>query len=173
MAQMNDLAEMQQRYYETLVKNFSRCDLPLSTLSSLAGIVSAYSMYKSYSGVLTDNSALITAIVFIILQSILTCTNLFVMVYMWWNKLYHYEYTMKFAVCFELIDMLLEIIIVILLCKVKVDYDKEYSRVMANVVQSTALLISNKHNSDTQFVFTLILGVFSAFEDAYELYHVI
>lgn len=44
---------------------------------------------------------------------------------------------------------------------------------MSNVVQSTALLISNKHNADTQFVFTLVLGVFSAIEDAYELYHVI
>jgi hypothetical protein len=50
----------------------------------------------------------------------------------------NYSYTKYWAIFFQLSDFILEIIIVSLISKVKDEYDKEYSHVMANAVQVSA-----------------------------------
>lgn len=58
-----------------------------------------------------------------------------------------------------------------LLASVKAEYDKEYSQVLANAVQQSALLLENRQTTDTQYKFTLVLCAFSAIADAYEFIH--
>jgi hypothetical protein len=70
----------------------------LSLLTSLAGIFAAISTYMSYSSILTGNPHLITALVFIILQSIFAFTNFIVMVFMKQKKTEYYVFTKAFAI---------------------------------------------------------------------------
>jgi hypothetical protein len=121
-----------------LIEGFAKGDLPVSTLSSLAGIFSAISLYISYSSILENDGRLTAAIVMIIFQAILSGINFFVMLYMWRCKLTNYSYTKSWTIFFQVSDFILEIIIVSLISKVKAEYDKEYSHVMANAVQVSA-----------------------------------
>jgi hypothetical protein len=120
---------------EASIEGYARGNLPLSTISSLAGIFAAYSTYHSYSNILVENPQLIAAIVMIGLQSFFTFINVIVMIMMWNLKLEAYVLTFCLAMFIEVADFIFEIIIISLLSSVKAEYDKEYAGVLASVVQ--------------------------------------
>lgn len=83
---------------ENLISNFAVENMLLSLVTSLAGIFAAISTYMSYSSILTGNPHLITALVFIIFQSILASTNFIVMMMMKHFKSEYYLFTKAFAI---------------------------------------------------------------------------
>jgi hypothetical protein len=76
---------------ETEITDFAKGNLPLSTLSSLAGIFSAYSTYENYSGILTENPTLTATIVMISFQSFIAVTNILNSLFMIYHKLEYYK----------------------------------------------------------------------------------